>query len=151
MIDSGDSSSLISYAAALSKTLSSHKTSSLTYGEWESAYSIAKNEPSEKVKKTTTGVDLPATEKEKTQDTGVLSKKQGSHSVGFTEENRAKGEKWNPVSNFEHYSQNRWSHWMSSGLVNYTQKTDDASPGIAKKVKPLVLNQDKKFKSTFPM
>lgn len=129
---------LLHTAASMAKNQNALQKSPLTYDEWASAYQIMKNEKNEHMKKTTTGVDLPAQEKddEKVQDTGVQTERQAKH-TNYSEdyEKRLKKEKWNPL-NFGEFKK-RWddeTQWMTKGLVKYEQKASkDDKLKMAKK------------------
>lgn len=149
-VDSSNIESSISYAAAMSKTLSNHTTSPLTYEEWTSAWHISKNTANGHITKTTTGVNLPAQEKTTTQDTGVQTSSQGSTDASLAEKDRSAGEKWNPVTNFDHYSQNRWDQWMSSNLISYSKKSSSTdTTSIAKIPTEAKMKQDSKHPSHY--
>lgn len=151
--DSRDS--LIRYAAALSKTVSGLDASPLTRAEWNSAYQIHKNEPNGHVTKTTTGKDLPAQEDEDTQDTGTVTEGQGRETAWSRDKaKRGETEKWNPVSNFAHYSSNVWgpdgSDWVSRGVVAYEQKSSSSDVDkMAKADETVTMAQDAKNPTTF--
>jgi len=149
-ISSDSMDSLISYAGALSKSVSALETSPLTHDEWASAYQIAKNESNGHVTRSTTGVDLPVTEETGTANTGVMTPAQAKE-TRFTGdyEKRGQSEAWNPLSNFTHYSTNAWgsdgSNWIAQGLIDYEQKTSNTdTTKIAKKYETEELDQDPK-------
>jgi hypothetical protein len=150
-----DKTSLISMAAAMAKTAASLDINPLTKDEWKSAYQIAKNEANGQVTKTTTGVALPATEETGTQDTGPRTDRQGVETKNTTETMRAETEKWNPLSNFAHYSSNVWgpsgSNWISAGLISYEQKSSaNDNSKIAKTTANTTMAQDKTFPTDGP-
>lgn len=142
-----DMESTISYGAALSKSVSGLKTNPLTHDEWASAYQIAKNQPNQHLKRATTGASLPVTEETNTADTAALTSDQSKETRDTTDYNkRGKNEAFNPISNFTHYA-SIWSNWVSSGRINYTQKSGAGdSTGVAKSYQTEVLDQ----KSTHP-
>ncbi len=156
-LDTGNMDQLIHTAASMAKNLSGLEKSPLTFDEWASAYQISKNQPNEHLKKTTTGVDLPAQEDppDTTQDTGPRTDRQGKETQGTTDyaKRAEKQEKWNPVSNFEHYSKNIWgdggTKWIQDGILKYEQKADKGDKEkMAKKVEAEVMNQVKENPST---
>jgi hypothetical protein len=144
-LDVGDMDQLIHTAASMAKNLSGNQTEQnpLTYDEWASAYQISKNEPNGHLKKTTTGVDLPAQEQEEPQDTGPRTDRQGKE-TGHTADPKKRGEKeqWNPLSNYKHFSETLWKKWIDAGLVKYEQKqSEEDKDKIAKKDETEELSQ----------
>lgn len=154
-VKSDDKDSLVTLAASMAASLANSETSPLTHAEWMSAYQIAKNEANEHLKKTTTGVDLPAQEDDdsQVQPVGSQTKKQGKEAHDTVDQERADKEKWNPLTNFAHYSQNVWgdsgSKWISRSLITYEQKSGEEDKiKIAKRTDQPQLDQDTKTYST---
>lgn len=150
IVDSNRPDDLVSYAASLAKTNSNLQMSPLTHAEWMSAYQIAKNQPNKHVKKSTTGATLPVTEEQNTQDTGTQTASQANNTFQTAEKTRVEAtEKWNPLSNFKHYSENLWgangAGWIQKGLLSYEEKSSQTDrTKMAKKLAEQKLNQDGK-------
>jgi hypothetical protein len=154
-LDSGDMDQVIHTAASMAKNLAGGgETNPLTYDEWSSAYQISKNEPNGHLKRTTTGVPLPAQEQQDPQDTGVVTHPQGKETAYTTDyERRGKKEDWNPLSNFQHFAEERWgsngTKWIQDGLLKYEQKTQETDEDkIAKKAESQQLTQTAENPST---
>lgn len=143
-VDTGNFDQTIQYAASLAKQVANHDRSTLTHDEWASAFQIAKNEANEHVTRTTTGVDLPATELANTANTGVMTTVQGKfsgHQVDY--EARGQYEKWNPISNYQQYANTNWKPWIDAGLLVYEQKSANTDVDkFAKAQEAQELNQD---------
>lgn len=154
-VKADDMDSMLTMAASMAMSLAEMDKSPLTYSEWASAYQIAKNEAKGDLKKSSTGFDLPVTERDdtKVQPTGSKTPEQGKDKPHSIDQEKAVAEKWNPIGNFAHYSQNVWgdqgSRWISRNLVTYEQKQQETDKlKIAKKTETAKLNQDPKTRTT---
>ncbi len=156
-LDTEDMDQLIHTAASMAKNLmGGGETNPLTYDEWASAFQISKNQPNGHLKKTTTGVDLPAQEQTDPQDTGARTDRQGKETPATTDyEKRGKLEEWNPLSNFKKFSElwgDQGTRWIQDGLLKYEQKESETDKEkIAKKVDTEALTQVAENPSTMTM